>query len=91
MGIKKVDSFVKNSDSEVPSEPEYSISRDLLAHMVAAHTSKKFNAIPEQEDFDNADAMIKLLEKRLSEKDQPCPRCGGDHSWCSTVQPGEFG
>lgn len=20
-----------------------------------------------------------------------CPRCGGDHSWCQSVQPGEFG
>lgn len=43
----------------------YSISRDLLARMVAAHTSGTFNAIPEQADFDNADAMIKLLEERL--------------------------
>lgn len=43
----------------------YSISRDLLARMVAAHTSGMFNAIPEQADFDNADAMIALLEERL--------------------------
>jgi hypothetical protein len=44
----------------------YSISRDLLARMVAAHTSGLFNAIPEQDDFDHADAMIELLEKRLN-------------------------
>lgn len=50
----------------VPGEP-YSISRNLLAQMVAAHTSGLYNAIPEQEDFDNADAMIDLLEKRLQE------------------------
>jgi len=33
--------------------------------MVAAHTSGLFNATPEQADFDNADAMIKLLEENL--------------------------
>lgn len=43
----------------------YSISRELLAQMVAAHTSGLFNSIPEQADFDNADAMIKLLEENL--------------------------
>lgn len=46
---------------------EYSISRDLLARMVAAHTCGVFNAIPEQADFDNADAMIALLESRLND------------------------
>lgn len=49
-----------------PSD-EYRISRNLLARMVAAHTSKTYNAIPEQEDFDNADAMIDLLESRLAD------------------------
>jgi hypothetical protein len=52
--------------AEQQNEP-YSISRELLAQMVAAHTSGMFNAIPEQADFDNADAMISLLETRLSE------------------------
>ena len=47
------------------SSAGYSISRELLAQMVAAHTSGMFNAVPEQADFDNADAMIKLLEENL--------------------------
>jgi hypothetical protein len=25
------------------------------------------------------------------EEDYTCPRCGGDHSWCQSVQPGEYG
>jgi hypothetical protein len=45
----------------------YSISRELLARMVAAHTSGMFNAIPEQADFDLADEMIALLEAKLAE------------------------
>lgn len=43
----------------------YNISRDLLARMVAAHASGMYNAIPEQADVDNADAMIAFLEERL--------------------------
>lgn len=46
------------------SEP-YSISRWLLARMVAAHTCGMYNAIPEQTDYEHADAMIAFLEERL--------------------------
>lgn len=73
-----------------PNEP-YSIPRDRLAQMVAAHTSGLEDAIPEQVDFEIADKMLKMLEEEISGENGPCTRCGGDHSWCQTVQPGEFG
>lgn len=69
----------------------YSIDRDVLAQMVAAHTCGISDAIPEQQDFDMADKMLKMLEEELSEDRGPCPRCQGDHSWCQMVQPGEYG
>lgn len=64
----------------------YSIDRDELAQMVAAHTSGVADALPEQDDYDIADKFVKELDA-----EGPCPRCGGDHSWCQNVQPGEFG
>jgi hypothetical protein len=69
----------------------YQIDRDELAHMVACHTSGLHDALPEQADYDIADKMLKMLEDDLSGENGPCPRCGGDHSWCQNVQPGEFG
>lgn len=72
------------------NEP-YSIDRDKLAQMVAAHTSGLADAIAEQQDFDIADGMLKLLEDELSGEKGPCPRCGGDHSWCQSVRSGEYG
>lgn len=68
----------------------YEIDRNALAQMVAAHASGLSDATPEQTDFETADEMIALLETKLNEAG-PCPRCGGDHSWCQNVQPGEFG
>lgn len=76
------------SDPFDESKAAYTIDRDILAQMVAAHTSGHDKAIPEQDDFEHADAMLALLEERLKEV---CPRCGGDHSWCQMVQPGEYG
>lgn len=81
---------IKPLDESVKHEP-YSIDRDQLARMVACHTSGMSGSIPEQMDYDNADAMLALLESKLSGEDGPCPRCGGDHSWCQNVQSGEFG
>jgi transposase len=52
---------------EHTSTSPYSISRDLLARMVAAHTSGMLNAIPERADFELADEMIALLEAKLAE------------------------
>lgn len=72
-------------------DPGYSIDREKLAQMVASHTSGMEDAIPEQVDFEIADKMLKLLEEEISGENGPCTRCGGDHSWCQTVQPGEFG
>lgn len=69
----------------VKREP-YSIDRDELAHMIACHTSGLHDAIAEQDDYDIADKFIKELDDS-----GPCPRCGGDHSWCQNVQSGEFG
>lgn len=66
--VYRASSFVDLTNVDVSQEDEmYIISRDLLARMVAAHTSGMFNAIPEQADFEHADAMIALLESRLSE------------------------
>lgn len=91
VGVESQDKFVEiKSILQFGKLEAYNISRDLLARMVAAHTSGMYNAIPEQDDFDHADAMIALLESRLNDSG-PCPRCGGDHSWCQNVQPGEFG
>lgn len=42
----------------------YRIKRDVLAQMVAAHISGLRKAIPEQDDYDTADDILKLLEKR---------------------------
>jgi hypothetical protein len=37
--------------------------------------------------------VVKREETGLGDlvEDYICPRCGGDHSWCQSVQPGEFG
>lgn len=43
----------------------YSIDRAVLAQMVAAHTCGIADAIPEQVDFDIADAMLALMEGRI--------------------------
>lgn len=77
--------------SVAEQQEPYSISREQLAQMVAAHTCGLADAIPEQQDFDIADKMLKLLEDELAEDRGPCPRCRGDHSWCQSVQPGEYG
>lgn len=41
------------------------MSREQLAQMVAAHTCGIEDAIPEQADFDIADAMIKLMNEMI--------------------------
>ncbi len=82
---------IRDTDKREQYDAMYTISRDALARMVAAHSSGMFNANPEQADFEIADKMIALLESELSEDRGPCPRCGGDHSWCQMVQPGEYG
>lgn len=46
----------------------YSIPRETLAQMCAAHTSGIVDAHPIQADFDSADAMIDLLESRIWDK-----------------------
>ena len=32
-----------------------------------------------------------MMTSTIEDEDESCPRCGGDHSWCQSVQPGEFG
>lgn len=54
--IKPILEFVKR-------EP-YSIDRDHLAQMVAAHTSGLTGAVAEQDDYDTADDILLLLKKR---------------------------
>lgn len=73
-----------------PSHEPYFIKRETLAQMVAAHTCGLADAIPEQADFDIADDFLAQLEVKLGQEG-PCPRCGGDHNWCQSVQPGEYG
>jgi hypothetical protein len=51
----------------IQSATPYYISRDLLARMVAGHTSGAYNAIPEQDDFDRADEMIALLNEKIAQ------------------------
>lgn len=46
----------------IKREP-YSIDRDDLAKMVAAHTSGLSDAIPEQDDYDTADDILIRLDK----------------------------
>lgn len=45
----------------------YSIDREQLAQMIAAHTCGMSDAIPEQPDFDIADEMLGLMERRIHE------------------------
>lgn len=39
--------------------------------------------------------IIPIIEEEIvklqAEENETCPRCGGDHSWCQSVQPGEYG
>lgn len=79
--------------SQEEKDAPYVIDRGQLARMVACYSSQKFGAIAEQADFDVADEILNLIESKVMEQAErgPCPRCGGDHSWCQNVQPGEFG
>ncbi len=52
--------------SDTQTSP-YAIDRNQLAQMIAAHTCGLADAIPEQVDFDIADAMLRQLEMRLTE------------------------
>jgi hypothetical protein len=51
--------------SEEEKNAPYVLDRELLAHMVAAHASGKYNALAEQVDYDIADAMLTVMENRL--------------------------
>lgn len=47
---------------------EYKTARQDLARFVAQITSGVKDAIPEQDDFDLADELIALAEKRIKER-----------------------
>lgn len=51
----------------MPKTKMYSIDRETLAQMVAAHTCGIADAIPEDVDFDIADEMLQLMERRIRE------------------------
>lgn len=42
----------------------YSIDREVLAQMIASHTSGVGGATPEQEDLELADQLIELIDDR---------------------------
>lgn len=45
----------------------YSIDRAQLAQMIAAHTCGIVDAIPEDVDFDIADAALAVIEGRIQQ------------------------
>ena len=51
--------------TDVWDEDPFDLTREKLAQLLAAHTSGFRDAVPEKDDFDLADVVLRLVEKEL--------------------------
>lgn len=51
--------------TDIWDDEPFDLTREKLAQLLAAHTSGIRDAIPEQDDFDLADCLLKIAEKEI--------------------------